>query len=324
MSDVTENAGNADPGTPAVTIVVVPRERFSAARRSLQSIVENTRVPFELVYVDAGSPPRVQRRLESIAREHGFSYVRVSGYWPPNRARNLGLTHVTTPYVAFLENDVLVSPGWLGALIECAEQTDAWLVGPLYLQGHPDLGRIHMAGGMSRIVEEDGKRRIHEEDRLPGVRLADVSEPLERCETELIELHCLLTRRDVLAQIGGFDEALWCVREQDDLCWSVRAAGGTVFMEPLAKVSYLPPPPIWAADLGFYRTRWSHAWIERTLGHFHEKWALDTGFDDPHYRWLWRRAGLWARQFRHPRRLVAGLRAQARPRMQAHARDRTP
>jgi len=44
---------------PQVTIVVVPRERFSLAARSLQSIYEQSDVPFRLVYVDGGS------RLES-------------------------------------------------------------------------------------------------------------------------------------------------------------------------------------------------------------------------------------------------------------------
>lgn len=38
------------------TIVIVPRERFSAARRSLESIYEHTEPPFEFVYV-VGAPP---------------------------------------------------------------------------------------------------------------------------------------------------------------------------------------------------------------------------------------------------------------------------
>jgi|GEM_PF-4666648 len=41
-----------------VSIVVVPRERFSIARRSLEHLIENTHAGFEMVYVDGGSPPR--------------------------------------------------------------------------------------------------------------------------------------------------------------------------------------------------------------------------------------------------------------------------
>lgn len=44
--------------TPSVTIVVVPREQFSKAEASLESIYATTPPPFDLVYVDGNSPPR--------------------------------------------------------------------------------------------------------------------------------------------------------------------------------------------------------------------------------------------------------------------------
>jgi hypothetical protein len=40
---------------PMVTIVVVPRERFSYARTSLESVYANTHVPFRLIYVDGAA-----------------------------------------------------------------------------------------------------------------------------------------------------------------------------------------------------------------------------------------------------------------------------
>src|SRR5262249_24309080 len=46
---------------PDVTIVVVPRERFSFARASLEALYRHTDPPFHLVYVDGGSPRRVRR-----------------------------------------------------------------------------------------------------------------------------------------------------------------------------------------------------------------------------------------------------------------------
>lgn len=41
---------------PKVTLIVNPRERFSYARQSLESIYANTEYPFNLVYVDVCSP----------------------------------------------------------------------------------------------------------------------------------------------------------------------------------------------------------------------------------------------------------------------------
>ena len=47
----------AENKAPLATIVIVPRERFSLTRRNLESIYDCADAPFELVYVDGGSPP---------------------------------------------------------------------------------------------------------------------------------------------------------------------------------------------------------------------------------------------------------------------------
>jgi hypothetical protein len=51
-------------GAPLVTVVVVFRERYSCASRSLQSILEHRDYPFALHYLDSQSPPSVRKDLE--------------------------------------------------------------------------------------------------------------------------------------------------------------------------------------------------------------------------------------------------------------------
>ncbi|MDQ3753161.1 MAG: glycosyltransferase family 2 protein, partial [Acidobacteriota bacterium] len=157
---------------PQVTLIVVPRERFSYAARSLENIYENTEFPFNLIYVDGGSPPQVSRYLEETSRRRGFKLIRTEHYLSPNKARNLGLRHVETEYVVFIDNDVVVKPGWLAALVRCAEETGAWIVGPLYFIGELKRQVIHMAGGTISIREEQGKRFLYEDHRFAGKRLS--------------------------------------------------------------------------------------------------------------------------------------------------------
>ena len=59
--------------TPEVTLVVVPRERFSCTAQSLESLYANTRVPFNLIYVDGNSPPTVQQYLKTQAQHRASS-----------------------------------------------------------------------------------------------------------------------------------------------------------------------------------------------------------------------------------------------------------
>ena len=139
---------------PLVTVVVSPRECFSYARDSLASIFAHTQSPFSLVYVDGGSPRALKQHLEARAREAGFRLIRTEHYLSPNRARNLGLRHVTTKYVVFIDNDVIVTPRWLSALVECAEATGATIVSPLICEGEPAHTIVHCAGGECGVREE--------------------------------------------------------------------------------------------------------------------------------------------------------------------------
>src|SRR5438270_3655831 len=111
------------------TVVVTPREQFSKAERSLESLIACTPPDVPVSYVDGNSPRRLARYLERRAAERGITLLRSEAYLAANQSRNLGLPHVRTPYVAFVDNDVGFTPGWLEKLIACAEETGAWAVG---------------------------------------------------------------------------------------------------------------------------------------------------------------------------------------------------
>ncbi len=261
-----------------VTIAVVPRERFSYARASLEALYRCTDPPFRLVYVDGGSPSRVRRYLESAARERRFDLIRSDGYLAPNRARNLALARVRTNYVVFIDNDVVVSPGWLRPLVQCAEETNAAVVSPLICESLPLHSTIHFAGGDSHIdvVEREGRveRHLVETILRQGQRVADVRHELRRVETEVAEFHCMLVRTSVFERVGPFDEALLTHRENVDFCMVVAQAGGTVYLEPASIVTYAAYTPLALSDIPFYLLRWNNRWTLATLHHLREKWRL--------------------------------------------------
>ena len=130
-----------------VTVVVVPRERFSGTKKSLESIFTHTEMPYKLIYVDGKSPNILGRYLEQQSRTHDFTLIRKEHYLTPNEARNIGLELVDTKYIVFVDNDLVVQKGWLEALVQCADDTNAWVVGPTYLVGKPEDGIIHLTSG---------------------------------------------------------------------------------------------------------------------------------------------------------------------------------
>jgi len=76
---------------PQVTVVVVPRERFSYTKKY-------TGIPFKLIYIDGNSPQPIKRYLATQSQAKGFRIIRTEKYLSPNQARNLTLSEVDTEY----------------------------------------------------------------------------------------------------------------------------------------------------------------------------------------------------------------------------------
>lgn len=269
---------------PQVTIVVVSREHFDCTCESLESIYNNTDLPFKLVYIDSGSPPKIRHYLAAQAQIRGFHLIRTDCYLFPNQARNLGLSQINSKYVLFINNDVIVSPGWLRPLIQTAEDTGASVVGPLICVG-TEHQTIHLAGGEAHIVLEIKgnwyKRRISEKRYFDNEQVADVQARLQRQKCELIEFHCMLVRSDIFQQVGLLDEAILLHKwEQIDFCLMVIYAGGTIYCEPTVAVTYIPKPPFILSDIAHSIPYWNEKWEFSSLNHFYQKWNLANQEND--------------------------------------------
>ena len=271
---------------PNVTVVIVPRERFSVAIQSLESVLQTTKYPYDLVYVDGGYPDPVRGQIERASREHGFGLIRSDQYLTPNRARNLGFQAVETPYVVFIDNDVVVAPGWLEKLVECAEETGAAIVGPLYLIGRPEDRIIHMAGGSAGIREQGGERVMYEEHRFEDRNMDEVDDQLRREPTDLVEFHCMLIRSQVLTELGPLDEGLHSASEHLDISLLARQAGYQVYLEPESMVTYVTSGGFEGFDLPYYHLRWSDDWNQRSMARLQEKWNINDEYGTMMLRWL--------------------------------------
>lgn len=259
-------------------MVVSPRERFRAAPGALARLLATADRPFHLVYVDGGSPPPVAEALSAAAADHGFELIRRDGFLAPNTARNLGLARVTTPYVLFVDNDVIFEPGWLSALLACARDTGAGLVTPVTLQGNPkdpSLLPVHFAGGRIEL-NPDGRGRLafrHVYDH-EGAIYGTVAHELVRRPTGCVEFHAVLAKTDLLRAMGGLDEALCATSEHFDLALETLARGETIYLEPGAVAINDISLPLDASERGYFCLRWSDMWWKPSERAFQRKWDL--------------------------------------------------
>lgn len=296
--------------SPQVTIVVVPRERFQFTQDSLESLYENTQYPFKLIYVDNNSPKQVRDYLAAQAEEKGFELVRSQHYLSPNQARNVGLQRLKTPYVIFVDNDIMFSSGWLSALVACAQETGATVVGSLVCQYKPLHTIVHCIGGdymapaeyakfsqgelgPNGTLTEVGQWTIREQTYFQNCPIAEIGDQLKRQTTGFVEFHAMLVRASIFNRIGLLDEGFSCTKEYLDFCMTVTRAGGLIYFEPTSVVTFLTHPPaprLERADLPYFMLRWSDEWERDSLLHFQTKWNLaESSYFQKRYKKLGQR-----------------------------------
>lgn len=261
-----------------VAIVVTPWQQFRGTEDALENIYACTQMPFELVYFDNNSPPRTKHYLEREARKRNFTLVRSENFCCSNEARNIALQYVNAPYVVFIDNGVRVSQGWLEALVDCADETGAWIVAPLYCSGDPTNPVIYASRPELRITLENGRRHLTEEPGLLRKLLADVRAELRRAACTFAKFHCMLVRTDVFHRLGPLDENYLSLEDHRAFCLAVQDAGGSIYFEPGAIVTLTSASPAWN-DIPFFLLRWSDAWVRPSIERLAQQWSIDPADD---------------------------------------------
>jgi GT2 family glycosyltransferase len=293
---------------PDVTVVMSPRERFNLTPLSLASLYESTDPPFDVVVVDGGSPPPIRKHLEQQAAMRGFRLIRRDYFLSPNEARNLAVPEVRTKYIAFVDNDVVYAPGWLKALVACAEETGADIISPLMCIGEPPHTKVHMAGGTIELIAEDGRRRFRDEHHFMNRPVDEVRSRLKREPCDFAEFHCMLVRRSLLDRTGPFDEALMSTREHVDFCMTAKRHGAQIWFEPRSVATYAAPPPIHVSDIPYYLLRWSDEWAIGSMRHFMQKWDCYFDLEALRRDWIERHREVAIEPLRAPLRSIVGRR----------------
>jgi GT2 family glycosyltransferase len=155
-----------------------------------------------------------------------------------------------TNYVVLLNNDTVVAPDFLRELVELSEADLAYgFVGPkVYYYNYDGRDDVINSVGGHLIIKKGATRQI-------GLGQIDLGQFDKVTELDYVEGSCLLTRADVIRNIGLLDPAYFTYWEEADWCIRGRKAG--------YKALYAPKSKIWhkvaASNIGFkneyYRTR---------------------------------------------------------------------
>ncbi|QNL94084.1 glycosyltransferase [Aeromicrobium senzhongii] len=110
---------------PLLSVIVPVYDVEEYLAECLDSILEQSQAPFEVIVVDDGSPDASAK----IARKYARRDARVTVVTRPNgglsAARMTGIEHATAPYLTFVDSDDVVSAEGLSAAVEVLERSGA-------------------------------------------------------------------------------------------------------------------------------------------------------------------------------------------------------
>ncbi len=247
------------------SIVIITCNAVEVTRACLESLLSRPAgVAFELILVDNGSNDGTIELLQDIAARHPHTRVLLN---PENRgfpaACNQGARAASGESIVFLNNDTLLTTGWLARLLSYLDNPQVGMVGAV----------TNRSGNKSQVevdytdeagIEAFASRRARE---YAG----------QAFEIEMLPFLCVAMRRSVHERIGPLDERFGIgMFEDDDYALRMQQEGlrvlcaEDVFVHHTGSASFsrmgvLLYWRLFRENLQTFEAKWGRAWTPQPL-----------------------------------------------------------
>lgn len=238
-----ETSVGRDEKNVCVSVVIPSKDHPDILFRCLDSLLEKTVVSgrkdtsdgtgieLELIVVDNGSSQKnrqlVEQKLEQLKNEQNDQKIQINNCrylykeLPFNFSKmcNWGAREAVGEYLLFLNDDMeIIQEDWLLLLLQKAQLSYVGAVGAKLL--YPETDVIQHAGITNLRVGPAHKLQFaHDGEEHYFGRNRGVHDVLG------VTGACLLVRKELFKQVGGFDEGLAVAFNDVDLCYKIYEAG---------------------------------------------------------------------------------------------------
>ena len=218
---------------PLVSIIIPTKNQFKLLKQCIDSLLEKTIYPnFELLIIDNQSnDPATLEYLEQLSQRekiHVLPYPHAFNYSAIN---NFAVQQTNGSLIALLNNDTeIVHSDWLTEMVIHASRPDIGCVGAKLI--YPD-GSIQHGGVILGIYGTASHAHKH----FPNDHTGYFNRLITVHNVSAVTAACLVMRKDVFNQVGGFDEVNLKVAYNDvDLCLKVLQQGYRNLWTPYAEL----------------------------------------------------------------------------------------
>ncbi|MDD5649602.1 MAG: glycosyltransferase [Candidatus Nanoarchaeia archaeon] len=187
-------------------IVLITHNALPYLQKCVESIIRNT-ANYRLIIVDNCSDNATKMYLMSLknieiiynSKNFGFGY-----------ANNQALRKSNSKYVCFLNSDTVVTSNWLLRLINLLEENNAGIIGPVTNYTSSEIQKVGQNYNFKAEVNDNEIRLFSQK------QYANFGDDV--VEANKLIGFCFVTKRELLNQVGFFDDRFIFNFEDDDLC----------------------------------------------------------------------------------------------------------
>ena len=243
---------------PSVSILIITYNNWAYTRLCLESILQKTAYPaYEIIIVDNASQDETLEYLKEFSAQHPEHTVIFNNKNVGFAAANNQASQVAKgEFLLFLNNDTVVTPGWLNRLLLPLRDPEVGMVGPA----------TNWAGNESRIpVPYKDLTEMETFARSYTSKNRD-----KRVEQSMIAFFCVAIRASTWQQVGDLDERFGIgMFEDDDYGMRIRQAGLKVLCTHAAFVHHWGRTSFSKIDQQKYKRL-----FEENRQKFEEKWNI--------------------------------------------------
>ncbi|WP_019502761.1 glycosyltransferase [Pseudanabaena sp. PCC 6802] len=209
---------------PKKVSIIIPTKNFSnVLNNCLTSIFEKTQYDnYEVLVIDNGSTEA--EALEVLkywktTEAKRFEYKHLDIPFNFSRINNYAVNHTTGDYLLFLNNDTeVITLDWLNAMVEQVQRQSIGAVGALLLYPDDTIQHAGVTAGVGGVAGHSHKYfKAYADGYFSQIQTIN--------NYSAVTGACLMCRRSVFEEVGGFEEELSVAFNDVDLCFKMVEKG---------------------------------------------------------------------------------------------------
>ena len=218
--------------SPLVSIIIPNKDEKEVLKKCMDSIFKkSTYQNFEILIVENNSETEeIFTYYRELSRQDKIRLLKWDKPFNYSAINNYAAKKAKGTYLLFLNNDMeVISPDWIEEMLGHCQRPDTGIVGAkLY---YPDK-TIQHAGTIIGIGGIAGHMFVNMQgDRSGYLHKASLQQDLSA-----VTAACMMVKRDVFFEVGGFEEKLTVAFNDVDFCLRVRQKGYLVVYDPFAEL----------------------------------------------------------------------------------------